>query len=116
MLPDPEESLSVSPETLSAILADRDSHPIRLIDCREQDEFAINKIADAALVALSGFPDAPQPLLASPDPPVVVYCHHGMRSAQAAGFLRHRGITHTFSLQGGIDLWSQEIDPDVPRY
>ena len=47
---------------------------------------------------------------------VVVYCHHGMRSMQATQFLRARGHQYVFSMAGGIDAWSAEIDPAVPRY
>jgi len=49
------------------------------------------------------------------DAPVVVYCHHGMRSLNVTGWLRRQGI-EAQSLRGGIDRWSFEIDPAVPRY
>ena len=47
---------------------------------------------------------------------VVVYCHHGMRSAHAIGWLRHQGFTHLHNLTGGIDRWSVEVDANSPRY
>jgi len=46
----------------------------------------------------------------------VLYCHHGVRSLKAALWLREQGIEQAQSLQGGIDRWSLEIDPAVPRY
>jgi len=49
------------------------------------------------------------------DKPVIVYCHHGVRSRQVAGFLREQGYDAR-SLAGGIDAWSQQIDPACPRY
>lgn len=47
--------------------------------------------------------------------PLIVYCHHGVRSLYATQFLRYHGYD-ALSLAGGIDLWSLEIDPEVPRY
>jgi adenylyltransferase/sulfurtransferase len=48
--------------------------------------------------------------------PVMVYCHHGVRSLYAVRFLREMGCNRAVSMQGGIDAWSREIDPEVPRY
>jgi rhodanese-related sulfurtransferase len=48
--------------------------------------------------------------------PVVVYCHHGMRSAQVAAFLLSQGYGPVYNLTGGIDAWSTQIDPALPRY
>ena len=47
---------------------------------------------------------------------VVTYCHHGIRSLNAAAILEHAGITNVVSLAGGTDRWSIEIDPKLPRY
>ena len=52
--------------------------------------------------------DAQQPLLS--------LCHHGMRSQQVAMFLDRQGFTQVFNVTGGIDAWSREVDPAVPRY
>ncbi|MEX1116425.1 MAG: rhodanese-like domain-containing protein [Akkermansiaceae bacterium] len=46
----------------------------------------------------------------------MVYCHHGMCSLRAATFLRSIGVENAFSMGGGIERWSQVIDPEVPRY
>ena len=48
--------------------------------------------------------------------PIVCYCHHGMRSLQVVAFLMHHGFDSVYNLVGGIDAWSQLIDPSVPRY
>ncbi len=48
--------------------------------------------------------------------PLVVYCHHGIRSRHVAEWLADRGLIGILNLQGGIDAYSQEIDPAVPRY
>lgn len=47
--------------------------------------------------------------------PLIVYCHHGVRSLYATQFLKYQGFD-ALSLAGGIDLWALEIDPNVPRY
>ena len=95
--------------------------PLRLIDCREEDEFAFNRIDGAELIPLSRFAEEAPTRVPTcgevPDAaPVVVYCHHGMRSLQATHFLRRHGVEKCWSLAGGIDAWSREIDPEVPRY
>lgn len=48
--------------------------------------------------------------------PIVCFCHHGMRSAQAVAFLMHQGHTDVYNLDGGTDAWSTRVDPAVPRY
>jgi rhodanese-related sulfurtransferase len=50
------------------------------------------------------------------DQPVACLCHHGMRSLQVANYLVQNGFTQVVNLQGGIDAWSSEVDPSVPRY
>ena len=47
---------------------------------------------------------------------IVTYCHHGMRSQQAASHLLSMGFEDVHNLQGGIDAWSLHVDPEVPRY
>ena len=89
---------------------------VRLIDCREEDEFALCHIPGAELVPLSTFAGRDFSLMLNAEQPAVVYCHHGMRSAHAAEFLRASGYPLVFSMAGGIDKWSAEIDPSVRRY
>jgi rhodanese-related sulfurtransferase len=89
----------------------------RWIDCRDPEEFAFNRIAGAELIPLSVLPsEATSRLGEDKAAHLVIYCHHGMRSARAAGLLRQLGYVNAQSLAGGIDRWSQEIDPAVPRY
>lgn len=85
-----------------------------LIDCREQDEWDLCRIEGARLIPLSDF-GVLAPAQLSPDVPVVVYCHHGMRSLRATQWLRAKGF-QAWSMAGGIDAWSEEIDTQVPRY
>ncbi|GAB4213314.1 MAG: rhodanese-like domain-containing protein [Rhodoferax sp.] len=51
-----------------------------------------------------------------PDRPVACLCHHGGRSMQVASFLKARGFARVANIAGGIDAWSRELDPSVPRY
>ena len=87
----------------------------RLVDVREADEWTIARLPQAELIPLSRFQQlAPREL--SPDETIILYCHHGMRSLDAASWLRFQGIEKAKSLAGGIERWSVEIDPKVPRY
>lgn len=109
-----ELSTELSVEELQELRESK--QPLRLIDCRENDEWHICHIEGAQLVPLSGF--AENALLRLPDKNehVVVYCHHGVRSMRATLWLRQQGYSKTQSMRGGIDLWSELIDPAVPRY
>jgi len=84
-----------------------------LLDCREPWEYQTAHIEGAMLVPMRQIPqkldDIPK------DQPVVVYCHSGMRSFNAASWLKQQGV-NAISMSGGIDRWSTEIDPKVPRY
>ncbi|MEO5658633.1 MAG: rhodanese-like domain-containing protein [Polaromonas sp.] len=50
------------------------------------------------------------------DQPIACLCHHGVRSLQVANYLAQSGFSEVVNLQGGIDAWSQQIDPSVARY
>jgi adenylyltransferase/sulfurtransferase len=87
----------------------------RLVDVREPDEWVVARLPGAELIPLGELErQAPEKL--SPDETIVVYCHHGMRSARAQDFLKAKGYTHVWNLTGGIDAWSLQIDPGVARY
>ena len=90
--------------------------PPRLIDVREADEFEIARIPGAELLPLSQWPAIAAEKLSDPAQPLLIQCHHGGRSGQAAAFLLRNGFTDVTNVAGGIDAWSQEIDPSVPRY
>ncbi|MEO8128982.1 MAG: rhodanese-like domain-containing protein, partial [Bryobacteraceae bacterium] len=52
----------------------------------------------------------------SDDGTLIVFCHHGMRSLSVVNWLRQQGVSNCQSMSGGIDRWSTQIDPSVPRY
>ncbi|HEU5184032.1 MAG TPA: molybdopterin-synthase adenylyltransferase MoeB [Gemmatimonadaceae bacterium] len=102
----------ITPRELARRLANGDA--IDLIDVREPYEWAIARIAGARLIPLATFPQAIASLDRERD--IVVHCHHGIRSANAAEQLREAGFTRVWNLAGGIARWSDEVDPAVPRY
>ena len=87
----------------------RAGEKLELIDVRGQDERAIASIPGARAFDES-IDDLPR------DACIVLHCHKGGRSQQAAEQLRRRGFTNVHNLTGGIDAWSVEVDPTVPRY
>jgi rhodanese-related sulfurtransferase len=93
---------------------------ILLVDCRTSQEAAVALIAGSMLVPLHEVEARAEEIAAAAeragDVPVIVHCHHGMRSLRAAIALRQRGLDGVRSLAGGIDLWSRSMDPGVPRY
>ncbi len=89
---------------------------LRLIDCREADEWHVCRIEGAQLIPLSSFVENAPGRLPDKAEHLVVYCHHGVRSMRATLWLRQQGYAKTQSLRGGIDLWSELIDSSVPRY
>lgn len=115
-LPDPVASEEVTPQDVAAWLASGDDFAPVVIDCREAEELEVCKIDGARWIPLGNFPSAVDSLREFADRGVVVSCHHGMRSLRAARFLRQHGIERAFSMAGGIDAWSREIDAAVPRY
>lgn len=85
-----------------------------LIDVREPSEFAICKIPGAKLVPLSTVAEHANELDTADE--IVVHCHFGGRSAKAVALLQKMGFKKIWNLKGGIDAWSQEVDPACPRY
>jgi adenylyltransferase/sulfurtransferase len=112
--PDPEQCEELSPRQLDEIRSE--GGEFDLIDCREQDEWDFCRLENARHFALSEFAVHAASLLAMKDKPTVIYCHHGMRSLHATRWLRQHGRQNVFSLAGGIQRWSDEIDPQVPTY
>jgi rhodanese-related sulfurtransferase len=87
-----------------------------LLDCREQVEFDFARIAGATLIPLSEIQHRFGELEPLRDRQIVVHCHHGGRSLQVTNWLRGQGFAQVQNMAGGIDAWSLEIDPALPRY
>ena len=88
--------------------------PFILLDVREDHEVAYAHIPGHQHIPMHLLPIRHHEL--EDDKPIVVYCHHGMRSYQSGLYLHHLGFEDVFNLEGGIDAWSLNIDPTVPRY
>src|SRR4051794_9973933 len=94
----------------------QNGEPVYLLDVRQPVEHEFAALPNSVLIPLSELPAR----VAEVEPPegalVVVYCHHGIRSLSGARILEHFGHTKVVSLTGGIDAWSLEVDPSLPRY
>jgi rhodanese-related sulfurtransferase len=104
--------IEVTPREVSEQLARGDK--FLFVDVREKWEHDVSRIEGATLIPLreisanvGRFEEAEE---------VVLFCHHGMRSLDAAAWLRSQGVAGARSMAGGIERWSVEIDPRVPRY
>ena len=87
---------------------------VLLLDVREHVELELAAVADARHIPMREVPARLAEI--DRDTTVVVMCHGGGRSRRIAEFLLSNGFDNVFNLKGGIDAWSTEIDPQVPRY
>ena len=108
-------TLEISPQEAQTRLA-QEGRAV-LVDVREPWEYTTARIAGSKLVPMQTVPGGLQSLEGLADErELLVICHHGVRSLQVVAWLRERGIENCFSVAGGIDQWSREVDPEVPRY
>jgi rhodanese-related sulfurtransferase len=85
-----------------------------VLDVREPFEVALCRLPGSLTIPLAQLPEQ---LAALPrDRPILIHCHHGGRSLQAARMLRAKGFPRTTSLRGGIEEWAEAFDPKMPRY
>ena len=90
--------------------------PIYLVDVRQPWEHELVCLRDDVLVPLDQLAERHDEITPPAGALVVTYCHHGVRSINAAVMLERIGHARVASLAGGIDAWSQLIDPSMPRY
>lgn len=102
----------ITPAQLAERLA-RGDRPL-ILDVREAFEVACAAFPDALHIPMGEIPGRLAELDGERE--VVVLCHHGVRSAQVAGYLCQRGFSRVLNMAGGIDAWSCEVDPSLPRY
>lgn len=88
---------------------------LNLIDVREPEEHQICRIGDATLIPMRQISQQLE-RLEEATAPLIVFCHHGVRSLNVVAWLREQGWPDCQSMAGGIDAWSREVDPGVPRY
>jgi rhodanese-related sulfurtransferase len=114
-LPLPELPLEITPQEVQRRIAAGEN--LALIDVREPAEFQLARMEGAELVPMRSVPAELSRLDACAGAaPLIVFCHHGVRSLNVVHWLRQHGVGACQSMAGGIDRWSLEIDPRVPRY
>jgi rhodanese-related sulfurtransferase len=105
------ERTDIAPQDLKARLDRKD--PVVLLDVREDWETALCRLDNATHIPIEEIEFRTAEL--DPADEIVVYCHHGVRSAAVAGFLRQQGFK-AVNLEGGLDQWARAIDPKMKRY
>jgi rhodanese-related sulfurtransferase len=102
----------ISPTETAKLMKDSKT---RLIDVREPWEFQTAQVEGSVLVPMGDIPARAQQEF-DPDEHLVIMCHHGSRSLNVTVWLRNQGFENVQSMRGGIDGWSADVDPKVPRY
>ena len=106
------EPKSLSPQEVHRRLEAEDDFV--LLDVRQPSEVDIARLDEAICIPMGEIPDKVDQLSKEKD--IVVVCHHGIRSARVCDFLRSQGFERAYNLTGGIDAWSIDVDPSLPRY
>jgi rhodanese-related sulfurtransferase len=105
----------VTARELARALDGPESRRPLILDVRNPDEVRVVSLPGSLHVPLHELPARLDEVREAADRPVVVLCHHGVRSYQAAAFLESVGIPAA-SLRGGIEGWAVDVDPRMPRY
>jgi len=105
-------------QIMPTVLAERlqQGEKIWLLDVRQPWEHDIAALADSSLIPLGELPLRLDEIEVATDHPIVVYCHHGIRSLSGAAILMQAGYTQVASLAGGIERWSDLIDATIRKY
>ena len=106
-----EKDLEITPRETEQLLKEG---KIKLLDVRTPEEYAIASVQGSVLVDQNLAQEIMQTW--PKDTAIVTMCHHGMRSLDAAAYLRGHGLENTKSMSGGIEAWALQIDSSVPRY
>jgi rhodanese-related sulfurtransferase len=109
---DPVKNIEITPREVKELLAE--ATDVLFVDVREKWEYDTTHIEGSTLIPLGDIPANLARLERAEQ--VVCFCHHGMRSLDAAVWLRSQGVEGACSMSGGIDRWSTEVDPVVTRY
>jgi rhodanese-related sulfurtransferase len=106
------EGIEITPRDVAAQI--KAGTPFFFVDVREPWEYNTARIDGSVLIPLREIPANLERLRGAGE--IVFFCHRGMRSLDAAAWVRSQGIVSARSMSGGIEQWSTEIDPQVPRY
>jgi rhodanese-related sulfurtransferase len=105
---------SITPTELKAWLDDPTRAKPVLLDVREDWEVKLCSLPSSSHIPMSSIPAQAQTL--DRDATMVLYCHHGGRSAQVGLYLERMGFKQIYNLTGGINAWSMQVDPGVATY
>jgi len=112
-LADVGSEMELSPQELQRLRSENPA--LAVLDCREPSECTLSSLPGTLDIPMGQIPDRIAEL--NPGEDLVVMCHHGVRSLRVVQWLRRQGnFSRVKSLRGGIEAWSSEIDPEVPRY
>jgi rhodanese-related sulfurtransferase len=120
-----EETGPVLPEVTPAELAEwlREQPDLRLLDVREPYEFPRARFPDERVshaplsdLARKSVEGLPEKIRQDTSGRLVVFCHHGVRSAQVTAWLMDLGWESVYNLAGGIDAYARDVDPSIGRY
>ena len=92
----------------------RNEETMTVLDVRNPPEIAVCAFDGSTNIPMHEVPGYLDRL--PTDEKLVVVCHHGARSLQVTAWLHQNGFSNAISLRGGVDAWSREIDPSMPRY
>jgi rhodanese-related sulfurtransferase len=102
----------ITAQDASALVAEGKA---KLIDVRENWEYATAHVDRSVLIPMGEFAARAHQEL-DPEDRLLILCHHGARSLNVTNWLRQQGYEAAQSVAGGIDAWSSQVDPKVPRY
>jgi rhodanese-related sulfurtransferase len=110
--------LEVAPREVGLALRSAPAAEIRplILDVRTPEEWDTAHIPGSVLIPLHELQARADEIEAEKDAPIAVVCHHGARSLKGALILQALGFANARSVVGGIDLWSLDVDPAIPRY
>jgi rhodanese-related sulfurtransferase len=106
-----EKDLEITPRETAELLS---AGKIKLLDVRTPEEYGLARVEGSLLVDQSLAQEIIQTW--PKETSIVTICHHGVRSLNAAAYLRGQGFSDTKSMMGGIDAWAEQIDSSIPRY
>ena len=110
-----DPSIEIAPAEVAAALA-KDASKVTIVDVRTDPEWAFARVAGSVHIPLDRVAAEAERLKVPEGNLVVVMCHHGRRSIPGALALREAGFIGAKSITGGLEQWSQAIDPSIPRY
>ena len=104
----------LSPRSFCELWPEENRSHVQLLDVREPVELQLASLPGVVHIPMREVPTRLDDL--DRKKPIVVVCHSGQRSRHVAGFLLANGFERVYNLAGGIDAWSVDIDPKLPRY